>query len=344
MNDIIAIFDISNNYPSYKYVIKKITNKEVIIPPLDKEEIIKYGELYSPPNMNIVFKYLLGYSIYSLRNGANILIQLMPTEKYNLYFELQEQIISALGYKYTSVNLTTNNRISFKKIYEFAKTMNKKLTIIKYIYYVIQGLLIYIFINKLEKQHYENLYNNIEYTKKLKRKINIYYSSDKLSIYKIIKRYIYYKKTYNDNKNESNKNPIKILLINNSEETFNKYIINQIKNILEKNNTIIYQVEKPNYLYKKRNSNRIHITNQIRKYLKYNIDINSIKILSKTIRYCQKGLNAIIILKLEKDAISTIMKQIINKIANDYKIKIIIIDNFDKLSKLENNTSKVCSI
>ena len=157
MNKIISFPHLSNYYIPIKYIIEKITKLQVYIPPYNNKQTISLGAKYSPDDICMPFKYNLGNYINALNNGANILVQAGGGCRYGYFAELQEQILKDLGYEFNFVNLIKNNHVSIKNMYKFAKQENKKLNIIKFIYYLFQGILIIIFMDKLDKYKRENM-------------------------------------------------------------------------------------------------------------------------------------------------------------------------------------------
>ena len=151
MNKIISFPHLSNYYIPIKYIIEKITKLQVYIPPYNNKQTISLGAKYSPDDICMPFKYNLGNYINALNNGANILVQAGGGCRYGYFAELQEQILKDLGYEFNFVNLIKNNHVSIKNMYKFAKQENEKLNIIKFIYYLFQGILIIIFMDKLDK-------------------------------------------------------------------------------------------------------------------------------------------------------------------------------------------------
>ena len=123
---------------------------------INTKKTIELGSKYSPDDICMPFKYNLGNYIEGLEQGADILIQAGGGCRYGYYAELQEQILKDLGYQFEFINLIQNNHISLSKLYKVAKKINPKLNILKYIYYLIQGLLIMITMDKLDKYLREN--------------------------------------------------------------------------------------------------------------------------------------------------------------------------------------------
>ena len=142
---------IGNYYVAINYLVTKLTKQEVIIPPKITRKTIDIGSKYSPDFVCVPFKYNLGNYIEALNKGANILLQAGGGCRYGYYAELQEQILKDLGYNFEFVNFMQDNRISLKKIYKFAKKLNKKLNIFTYSYYLLNTIIIILIIDKYEE-------------------------------------------------------------------------------------------------------------------------------------------------------------------------------------------------
>ena len=207
-----------NNLISFPYIgeynnivynlIKYLTNYKIIKPNnLDEDNNILVN-LYCIKQAKYQFKSNLGDYIYSLRNGANLLINFGYSTNYELYNELQEEILRSLGYKFTILNITNNNSFKIIRIYKYLKKINNKLNIIKYINIIIKVLLSFVLIDKINKYKREkyaiikdkNQFNYIEQEK------NKLFEFENNSIYSIVNTYQKIKKNYK-----------KMSLLNNSE-------------------------------------------------------------------------------------------------------------------------------
>ena len=193
MSNIISFPHLGNYYIPIKYLIKKVTNCNILIAPKNNKQTIEIGSKYSPEDICMPFKYNLGNYINALESGANILIQAGGGCRYGYYAELQEQILRNMGYKFKFINLIQNNHISLIKLYKESKKLNSKLNIIKYIYYLLQALIMLIIMDKLDKYLREHI--GFELKKgifELKEK-EFYQelSQEKLNITKIIKAYFF---------------------------------------------------------------------------------------------------------------------------------------------------------
>ena len=144
-------------YIPINYLLENITKSIVIIPPPITKKTIELGSKYSPDYVCMPFKYNLGNFIEALENGANVILQAGGGCRYGYYAELQEQILKDLGYKFEFVNFIENNHVSIFNIYNYAKSLNKKLNIISFSYYVLNTAIMIIIMDKLSKYPRENL-------------------------------------------------------------------------------------------------------------------------------------------------------------------------------------------
>ena len=174
MNKIISFPHLGDYYIPIKYIIKNITNCDVIIPPKNTKKTIELGSKYSPDDICMPFKYNLGNYIEALNSGADILIQAGGGCRYGYYAELQEQILKENGYQFEFINLIQNNHISLLKLYKTSKKLNPRINIFKYLYYLIQCGLMIISMDKIDKYIRENIGFEINkvHLKKLKKDIN----------------------------------------------------------------------------------------------------------------------------------------------------------------------------
>ena len=150
MNKKISFPHLGNYYIPISHIIKNITKCEIIIPEYNNKKTIEEGSRYSPTEICMPFKYNLGNYLDALNKGANILIQAGGGCRYGYYAELQEQILKDLGYQFEFINLIEANHISLKKMYKISKKLNPKLNVFKYIYHLLEGMLIIIIMDKLE--------------------------------------------------------------------------------------------------------------------------------------------------------------------------------------------------
>ena len=188
---------IGNYYIPIYYLINNVCKCEVIVPPNITKKTIELGSKYSPDYVCVPFKYNLGNFIESIEKGANVVLQAGGGCRYGYYAELQEQILKDLGYEFEFVNFIEDNHVSINKIYKFAKKLNPKLNKLKYYYYLLNTITMVIIMDKLEKYMRENI--GFEVEEKSFEKIEKELFNDlkgKISLYKLLKIYIKYKRKY----------------------------------------------------------------------------------------------------------------------------------------------------
>ena len=151
MGKVISFPHLGNYYIVFNYFLSNILKCKVVIPPSGNRRTIELGSKYSPDFVCTPFKYNLGNYIEALEMGANILIQGGGGCRYGYYGELQEKILKDLGYDFEFYNLIYDNHISLKKFYRFCKKINGKCNIFRFMYYLINSLLMIIFIDKIER-------------------------------------------------------------------------------------------------------------------------------------------------------------------------------------------------
>lgn len=341
MNKLISFPHIGSYYIPVRYIIKKITNRNVLIPPKNTKKTIELGSKYSPNDICMPFKYNLGNYIEALNNGANILIQAGGGCRYGYYAELQEQILKDLGYNFEFINLIEDNHISLKKLYKEAKKINKKLNIFKYIYYLIQGFLLIITMDKLDKYLRENIGFETEkgVFEQLEKQYKNSISSNNLSIFKIIKLYYKYKKLYKSVQIKKDNN-LKILLIGELYSLMDPEASNNLeRNLAKEGIEVIRYTDLTYLLIIKRFMKRILLFKG-RKYVKYLLGADGTESVVHMLDHCKKGIDGVIHIKSfgcvpEINAISTL-----NQISEDYKTPIIYL-SFDGENAISNIDTKI---
>ena len=341
MNKIISFPHLGNYYIPIKYIIKKITNCKVIIPPKNTKKTIEIGSKYSPDDICMPFKYNLGNYIEALESGANILIQAGGGCRYGYYAELQEQILKDLGYSFEFINLIQNNHVSLIKLYKTSKKLNNKLNIIKFIYYLIQGILMIIIMDKIDKYIRENIGYEItrgtfeQKEKEFKQELN----QEKISINKIIKIYSKYKKIFQEIPLK-NTNRIEILLIGELYSLMDQESSNNLERTLAKQGIKIIRYTNLTYLLLIKKFMRRILLYKGRKYLKYPLGADGTESVVHAKEHCEKGINGIIHIKSfgcvpEINAISTL-----NQISEDYNVPIMYL-SFDGENNIANIDTKI---
>ncbi len=200
----------ANYYIPAHYLLEKIFDFEIINVPLITSKTIELGNKHSPEFVCTPFKYTLGTMIEALDMGANVLIQFGGGCRYGYYSELQEQILKDLGYKFELLNLITAGKANVKQIYKTIKRINKKINIIKCLYYLFITVKMVKYMDKID-----------DYIRQ-----NIGFEVEKNSFNKLLEKMLEQFKTVN--------NPIKLyILYKKYLKKFKKLKINKPKNCLK---------------------------------------------------------------------------------------------------------------
>lgn len=341
MNKIISFPHLGNYYIPIKHLVKNITKCNILIPPKNNKKTIELGSKYSPDDICMPFKYNLGNYIEALEAGANILIQAGGGCRYGYYAELQEQILKDLGYSFEFINLIQNNHISLIKLYKASKKINPKLNIITYIYYLIQGIIMIITMDKLDKYLRENIGNELnkgsfELTeKRYFQELN----KDKLSSIEIIKIYQKYKKQYQEIPKKTSQN-LEILIIGELYSLMDLEASNNLERKLAKQGIKIKRYTNLTYLLLIKKHMRRILLFKGRKYLKYTLGADGTESIVHAIKHCQKGIDGIVHIKSfgcvpEINAMTTL-----SQISEDYNVPIIYL-SFDGENNIANIDTKI---
>lgn len=341
MNKIISFPHLSNYYIPIKYIIEKITKLQVYIPPYNNKQTISLGAKYSPDDICMPFKYNLGNYINALNNGANILVQAGGGCRYGYFAELQEQILKDLGYEFNFVNLIKNNHVSIKNMYKFAKQENEKLNIIKFIYYLFQGILIIIFMDKLDKYKRENMgyAENKKDFQTAEKKMHNSYLSKKLGIIKITKIYFKYKKIYRNIKLRPIPR-IKILLIGELYSLMDSEASNNIENTLIEQGIEVIRYTNLTYLLLIKKLKQKIVLYKSKKYLKYHLGADGTESIQHSLYHCKKGINGIIHIKSFSCVPEINAMPILSKIGEEYNTPILYL-SFDGENNIANIDTKL---
>lgn len=341
MNKIISFPHLGPYYIPIKYIIEKTTKCQTIIPPENNQQTISLGSRYSPDDICMPFKYNLGNYLNALNQGANILIQAGGGCRYGYFAELQEQILKDLDYDFKFINLIKDNHVSILKMYKFAKSLNPKLNIFLYFYYLIQGFLIIIFMDKLDNY----LRKNMGFEKEPKSfenaelKMHKEYLNPKLNIIKIIKIYTKYKKIYHQIELK-NIPRTKILLIG---ELYSLMDLNSSHNL--ERNLIKQGIEVSRYtnltylLITKKFMRRI-LLYKGKEYLKYTLGADGTESVAHALDHVKKGVDGIIHIKSFSCVPEINAMPILSQISEDYHTPIIYL-SFDGENNIANIDTKL---
>lgn len=313
-----------NYYIPVSYLIKSITKQEVIIPPKITKKTIELGSINSPDFVCSPFKYNLGNYIEALEQGANILVQAGGGCRYGYYAELQEKILKDLEYNFKFINLIHNNHISIKKAYIFAKKVNKKLNIFSFTYYLINTIIILLTIDKFEKIIRENKgfeivkdsYNNLH--NKLLNELQ-----EKISLFKLIKINIKYKKLFKKIKINKPQNHLKIGLVGELFSLMEPYSSAYIEEKLISHHIEVFRQTTLTYLLITKKFILHHHIKKSKKYIRFHLgaDGSESVYLSHTLK--NKGYDGIVHIKSFGCTPEINAIPIMNKISEELNIPII---------------------
>jgi len=315
---------IGNYYIAFNYLIKKITKQEVLIPKKITKNTIEIGSKYSPDFVCAPFKYNIGNYIESLEAGATILLQAGGGCRYGYYGELQEKILKDLGYKFEFVNFMENNRISIKKLYNFAKKLNKKINIFSYIYYLLNTIIIILIIDKYEEKNRINMGFEIEKNSFNKVHQNLLKElQEKITIFKLIKINNKYKKIYKNIKINKPDNCLKVCLVGELYSLMEPYSSNNIeRKLIEKQIEVTRQTTLSYLLLKKKFNLKKHIK-EGKQYIKYHIGADGTDSVVLSYKCAKKNYDGIVHIKSFGCTPEINAMSIMNKISEEEKIPII---------------------
>ena len=341
MNKIISFPHLGKYYIPIKYIVENITKYKVLIPPENNKETIELGSRYSPEDICMPFKYNLGNYIQALNSGADILIQGGGGCRYGYFAELQEGILKSLGYKFDFINLIKNNHISVIKMYKISKKLNKKLNIFLYAYYLIQGILIIIFMDKLDDYLRKNMgYEKEKNSFKIKeKKMHQEFFKEKLGITKIIKIYKKYYKEYRSIELEE-KTRIKILLIGELYSLMDLNSSNNLERSLIQEGIEIIRYTNLTYLLIKKRFMKKMLLFKGRKYLKYALGADGTESVVHALEHAKKGVDGIIHIKSFSCVPEINAMPVLNQISEDYNVPILYL-SFDGENNISNIDTKI---
>jgi predicted nucleotide-binding protein (sugar kinase/HSP70/actin superfamily) len=133
-----------------EYFLKHTLPYEIRTSPPITKKTLDLGTKYSPDFVCIPYKYNLGNFIEALDNGANVLIQAGGGCRYGYYAEVQQQILTDLGYDFEFYCLVNKDKVAFVNMYHVLKKIYNKLSIFKYIYYLLLGLQMINYMDKID--------------------------------------------------------------------------------------------------------------------------------------------------------------------------------------------------
>ena len=260
-------------YIPINYLLENITKSIVIVPPPITKKTIELGSKYSPDYVCMPFKYNLGNFIEALENGANVILQAGGGCRYGYYAELQEQILKDLGYKFEFVNFIENNHVSIFNIYNYAKSLNKKLNIISFSYYALNTAIMIIIMDKLSKYPRENLGFEKEKNSFLntKRQFQEELKMKKHTPLSLVRLFLKYKRKYKSLPINKPKNCLKIGLVGELYSIMEPNSSNNIELKLASLGIEVHRFTTLTYLLFQKKHRLKKLLKKGKKYLKYHL-------------------------------------------------------------------------
>lgn len=237
-----------NYYVPSVYLFKKIGNCNVIKPPLITENTISLGSKYSPDFVCTPFKYTLGTFIECLEMGADTLVQMGGGCRYGYYSELQEKILSDLGYRFKYYNLITKGHTDVKRIFKIIKEINPKLKI-NSLYYIFITIKMVRYMDYIENYIRENRayeVNKGEFKKQFNNMLEDF--SNVKSFFDLRKKYKSYKRKIWNIKINKPKNNIKVGVIGELYTLMEPFANNNLEDMLYSRNIEIKRFTTASYL------------------------------------------------------------------------------------------------
>lgn len=322
MSKIISFPHLGYYHIVFKYFLSNATKCEIVVPPPSTKKTIELGGKYSPDFVCVPFKYNLGNYIEALDNGANVLIQGGGGCRYGYYAELEEKILRDLGYDFEFYNMIVDDHISLIKGYKFCKKMNKKTNPFKCLYYLVNSLLMIIFIDSIEK--YIRLNMGFEINKGEFEKLEREYfdSFQNNGIIKNIRLYNKYKKKFRNIEVKKDQDHLKVMILG---ELYSLIDSSSSYNTERKLMKMGVEIRRDTDLTYLLITKRFKLGNMIRrgkKYIKYHLGADASGSVVKSVEAAINGFDGILHLKSFGCTPEISAMSILPKIAEEYNIPI----------------------
>ncbi len=324
-----------NYHVPVKYLFSKVLDCEIVSAPPITNNTVELGAKYSPDFVCMPFKYTLGTFIECLDKGANVLMQAGGGCRYGYYSELQEQILSDLGYEFEFINFVTAGKTDIKKIIKELKKINPKLNILKLGYY---GLITKQMVKYMDNiDHYiranigfeeiQGSFNNL-LNKMLKK-----FSHTK-GFFDLRRTYKKYLKEFKKLPINKPNNCLKIGIIGELYTIMEPFANYYLEKLLASYNIEIKRFTNVHYLLFEKGKKSKKYIEYASKYIKYKMGADAADNIGRAKYLCENGYDGIIHIKSSFCTPEIGAMPIINKICNEYNVPVIFF-SFDS------NTSEV---
>lgn len=323
-NNIISFPHLGNYSIPIYYFLSHVTKNPIKIAPPITKKTLELGSKYSPDFVCLPFKYNLGNFIESLEEGASILLQAGGGCRYGYYGEVQCQILKDLGYDFKFVSFLDDAKLNPKTIYKALKSINPKLSKIRYLYYLTTTMFMINCLDKIENYIRLNIGFEVKSQsfKNLEKRMLSDFKKSK-GIISILKKYRKYKKLFKSLPINKPKNCLKIGVIGElytSMEQFSSYFIEEN---LAKYNIEIKRYTNLTYLLIKKQFNLKKLLKKARNYATYELGADGLDNVARTIDLIEKKYDGIVHIKPFGCTPEIGAIPIINKICKQNKMPII---------------------
>ena len=318
-----------------KYLLKHIMNLDIIDAPKITNRTIELGTKYSPDFVCTPFKYTLGTMIESLDKGANIVMQFGGGCRYGYYSELQEQILTDLGYDFQYVNLISEGKMNVKEIYYRLKKINPKLSIIKSLYYLLIAKNMVKYMDRVDDyiRHHIGFEVKLGSYEKLNNEMLREFSkvTNLIGLYKVYKKYF---KLIKNVKFEKTTNNLKVGIIGELYTIMEPFANYYLEKELANYNIEITRFTNVQYLLFEKKRKIKKYLKIAKEYIKYKMGADASDNIARTLEMCKQGYDGIIHIKSSFCTPEIGAMPIINKICDQYSVPVMFF-SFDS------NTSEV---
>lgn len=336
MNDKIISFPNLANYDvPVKYLFEHLTNYEVRKSPPMTKKTLEIGSKYSPDSVCLPFKYNLGNFIETLDNGANILIQAGGGCRFGYYAEVQKKILNDLGYNFEFYTLADGDVNGIRGIYRTIKKINPNVKKVKYLYYLLTGFLMIIYMDKIDMYIRRNIgfeINKGNFDRTHKAMLNNFAKTK--GPFDLIRKYRRFKRKFKDIALDKPKNCIKIGVVGELYTSMEQYSSYFIEKELANMNIEVTRFTNVTYLLLTKKYHEKRYLRKIKKYCKYTIGADGMDNVARAKILIDKGYDGIIHIKPFGCTPEIGAMKILQNLCNDENVPIMFL-TFDS------NTSEV---
>lgn len=313
-----------NYHIPVKYLFSKILKSEIMSSPPITTKTIELGTKYSPDFVCTPFKYTLGTFIECLEKGANILMQAGGGCRYGYYSELQEQILTDLGYEFEYINLVSKGKSNIKFIIKQLKRINPKLNLIKLFYYGIVTKQMVKYMDKIDEYIRQNIGFEVEPNSfiNLQNKMLKRFSKTK-GIFHLRKLYKKYLKEFKEIPINKPQNPLKIGIIGELYTVMEPFANYYLEKLLASYNIEITRFTNVHYLLFEKKKKIKKYLKYASNYIKYRMGADASDNIGRCKYLCENGFDGIIHIKSSFCTPEIGAMPIINKICNEYNVPVI---------------------